>query len=102
VLSVVSKRALAELSRLRGLLDGSVDPEPVAGKTDGGSRREAALRVVDRLGSLFADLYEVGVASEAAELHRSGAGELLEEPGAEKAPKPERQPFGFAAGRKAA
>jgi hypothetical protein len=98
----VSKRALAELSRLRGLLDGSVDPEPAPGRSEGGSRREAALRLVDGLGSLFVDLYEVGVASEAAVLHRSGAGELLEEPRAEKAPKPERQPFGFAAGRKAA
>src|SRR5262249_2813647 len=51
-LSVVSKRALAELSRLRGLLDGSVDPEPAPGRSEGGSRRDAALRLVDSLGSL--------------------------------------------------
>jgi hypothetical protein len=100
VLSVVSKRALAELSRLRGLLDGSVDPEPAAGKSDGGSRREACLRVVDRLGTMFRDLYEVSGMAEAAVLERAGAEELLE--GGPPAREEPRRPFGFAAGRKAA
>jgi hypothetical protein len=100
VLSVVSRRALAELSWLRGLLDGSVDPEPVAGRTDGGARREACLRVVDHLGAMFRDLYEVSGMAEAAVLERAGADELLE--GGPPAQEEPRRPSGFSAGRKAA
>lgn len=100
--SIVARRSLVELARLRGLLDGSLSPEEVGadGKaTDGGNRRAAALAIVDRLGGMFGAVLETAALAEETAFRAAGGRELLEGQGAGRPEEP-RRPFGFAAGRK--
>jgi len=73
----VMEKSLEELRRLRGLLDGSVNPDQ-----NGAGRRAEAIETVDKLGRMiFAAL-------------------AFESEMDQPQPQTERRPFGFAAARR--
>jgi hypothetical protein len=98
-ITIIARRSLLELAKLRGILDGSVSPEDLGlrGKgSDGGNRREAALRLVDRLARLHATVLDTAGAAEQIAFAAAGGKELLDGQDAETQEEQERRAFGFA------